>query len=70
MSYVNSKNIVEIKRSHPKHRLNQHQLDCLHFHTFAEWFKENVSRTSNSLVKLNSCPCTYTVLIIVSLNKC
>ncbi|KAH0644781.1 hypothetical protein KY284_032665 [Solanum tuberosum] len=40
MSYVNNEHIVEIKRSHRKRRLNQHQLDCLHFDTFPEWFKE------------------------------
>ncbi|KAH0765493.1 hypothetical protein KY285_001364 [Solanum tuberosum] len=38
-----NEHIAEIKRSHRKHRLNQHQLDCLHFDTFPEWFKEKVN---------------------------
>ncbi|KAH0672689.1 hypothetical protein KY290_024919 [Solanum tuberosum] len=45
-----NEHIVEIKRSHRKRRLNQHQLHCLHFDTFLEWFKEKVNEleaTSN-----------------------
>ncbi|KAL3337469.1 hypothetical protein AABB24_029894 [Solanum stoloniferum] len=34
--------IAEIKRSHRKRRLTQHQLDRMHFDTFSEWFKEKV----------------------------
>ncbi|KAH0705888.1 hypothetical protein KY289_010964 [Solanum tuberosum] len=37
-----NEHIAEISRSHRKHRLNQYQLDCLHFDTFPEWFKEKV----------------------------
>nr|XP_016512510.1 PREDICTED: uncharacterized protein LOC107829577 [Nicotiana tabacum] len=44
--------IAEIKRSHCKRRLSQHQLDRGHFDTFHEWFKEKVKdleATSNIL---------------------
>ncbi|XP_070020356.1 uncharacterized protein LOC142180916 [Nicotiana tabacum] len=44
--------IAEIKRSHRNRRLTQHQLDCMHFDTFHEWFKEQVKEleaTSNIL---------------------
>ncbi|KAH0705893.1 hypothetical protein KY285_010421 [Solanum tuberosum] len=34
--------IAEIKRSHRKRRLTQHQLDRMHFDTFSEWFKDKV----------------------------
>ncbi|KAH0710881.1 hypothetical protein KY284_012308 [Solanum tuberosum] len=43
MCYANSEYIGEIKRSHCKRRLNQHQIDCLHFDTFLEWFKVKVN---------------------------
>nr|XP_016463930.1 PREDICTED: uncharacterized protein LOC107786928 [Nicotiana tabacum] len=35
--------IAEIKRSHRKRRVTQHQLDCVHFDTFHKWFKEQVN---------------------------
>ncbi|XP_019240998.1 PREDICTED: uncharacterized protein LOC109220987 [Nicotiana attenuata] len=44
--------IAEIKRSHRKRRLTQHQLDRVHFDTFHEWFKEKAKEleaTSNIL---------------------
>ncbi|XP_019224668.1 PREDICTED: uncharacterized protein LOC109206305 [Nicotiana attenuata] len=44
--------ITEIKRSHRKRRLTQHQLDRVHFDTFHEWFKEqlkDLEATSNIL---------------------
>ncbi|KAM3325691.1 hypothetical protein P3S67_000816 [Capsicum chacoense] len=34
--------IAEIKRSHRKRHLTQHQLDHLHFDTFNNWFKDQV----------------------------
>ncbi|XP_019257628.1 PREDICTED: uncharacterized protein LOC109235833 [Nicotiana attenuata] len=43
---------AEIKRSHRKHRLTQHQLDRVHFDTFHDWFKEQIKEleaTSNIL---------------------
>ncbi|XP_075095157.1 uncharacterized protein LOC142173461 [Nicotiana tabacum] len=46
------KHIAEIKRSHRKRCLTQHQLDRVHFNTFHEWFKEKVKEleaTSNIL---------------------
>nr|XP_018628938.1 uncharacterized protein LOC108946486 [Nicotiana tomentosiformis] len=49
-SYMNREQIAEMKRSHRKRRLTQHQLDRVHFDTFHEWFKEQVKEleaTSN-----------------------
>nr|XP_033513042.1 uncharacterized protein LOC108945861 [Nicotiana tomentosiformis] len=46
------KHIAEIKRSHRKRRLTQHQLDRVYFDTFHEWFKEQIKEleaTSNIL---------------------
>lgn len=54
----NSEHIAEIKRLHHKRRLTQHQLDRLHFDTFNEWFKEQVSSMIKSIVSLSYCPCT------------
>ncbi|XP_070046112.1 uncharacterized protein [Nicotiana tomentosiformis] len=48
----NRKHNAEIKRSHCKRCLTQHQLDRVHFNTFHEWFKEKVKEleaTSNIL---------------------
>ncbi|KAK6789385.1 hypothetical protein RDI58_013184 [Solanum bulbocastanum] len=45
--------IAEIKRSHRKRRLTQHQLDCMHFDTFSEWFKEKVKELEATFILKN-----------------
>ncbi|XLU42005.1 hypothetical protein S245_036819 [Arachis hypogaea] len=42
-----NEHISEIKRTHRKRRLSPHQLDRLHFNSFHEWFKDEVSKGFN-----------------------
>jgi len=52
MNHTNREHIAEIKRSHRKRRLTQHQLDRMHFDTFSDWFKDKVSSMTKLLVTL------------------